>query len=253
MHYQPKVNLGTGETTSVEAFIRWQHPDRGLIPPAQFGPVAEDSGLILPIGRWVLREAYRQARTWQDAGLLPVSMAVNVCAAEFRQKDFFESVRTVLQETGLEARYLELELTESVLMNDAKFTTSVLQKLKGMGIHIAVDDFGTGYSSLSYLRQFPIDILKSDRSFVNQITSDSGDSTIVDAIVSMGRSLKLLVVAEGIETNEQRTYLLAHHCQQGQGYLFSRPLPAAQFAVLLQAGLTGVLANQGSQLNGHWT
>jgi diguanylate cyclase (GGDEF)-like protein len=243
LHYQPKVNLGTGEITSVEALIRWQRPDQGLVPPAQFVPVAEDSGLILPIGRWVLREACRQARAWQDAGLSPLSMAVNVSAAEFRQKDFFESVRTILKETGLEGRYLELELTESVLMNDAKFTASVLQKLKGMGIRIAVDDFGTGYSSLSYLREFPIDILKIDRTFVNQITSDSGDSTIVNAIVSMGRSLKHLVVAEGIETNEQRTYLQAHHCEQGQGYLFSRPLPAAQFAVLLQAGVIAILAN----------
>jgi diguanylate cyclase (GGDEF)-like protein len=243
LHYQPKVNLNTGEITSVEALIRWQHQDRGLVPPLQFVPVAEDSGLILPIGRWVLREACRQARAWQDAGLPPVPMAVNVSAAEFRQSDFVENVRTILGETGLEARYLELELTESVLMEDAKFTGSVLQKLKEMGIHLAVDDFGTGYSSLSYLREFPIDILKIDRSFVNQITSDSGDSTIVNAIVSMGKSLKLLVVAEGIETNEQRKYLQARHCEQGQGYLFSRPLPAAQFAVLLQAGVTEILAN----------
>jgi diguanylate cyclase (GGDEF)-like protein len=238
LHYQPKVNLNTGEITSVEALIRWQHQDRGLVPPLQFVPVAEDSGLILPIGRWVLREACRQARAWQDAGLPPLPMAVNVSAAEFRQSDFVENVRTILRETGLAERYLELELTESVLMEDAKFTGSVLQKLKEMGIRLAVDDFGTGYSSLSYLREFPIDILKIDRSFVNQITSDSGDSTIVNAIVSMGKSLKHLVVAEGIETNEQRAYLQARHCEQGQGYLFSRPLPAAQFAHLLQMGLT---------------
>jgi diguanylate cyclase (GGDEF)-like protein len=237
LHYQPKVNLNTGKITSVEALIRWQHPGRGLVSPAQFVPIAEDSGLILPIGRWVLREACRQARTWQDTGLPPVPMAVNVSAAEFRQIDFVESVRTILQETGLESRYLELELTESVLMDDAKFTASVLGKLRDMGIHLAVDDFGTGYSSLSYLREFPIDILKIDRSFVNQITSDSGDSTIVNAIVSMGKSLKHLVVAEGIETNEQRAYLQARHCEEGQGYLFSRPLPAAQFADLLQMGV----------------
>jgi EAL domain-containing protein (putative c-di-GMP-specific phosphodiesterase class I) len=167
LHYQPKVNLNTGEITSVEALIRWQRPDRGLVPPGQFVPVAEDSGLILPIGRWVLREACRQARAWQDAGHSPVSIAVNVSAAEFRQKDFVESVQTILKETGLEARYLELELTESVLMNNAKFTASVLQNCKAMGIHLAIDDFGAGYSSLSYLREFPIDILKIDRSFVN--------------------------------------------------------------------------------------
>jgi diguanylate cyclase (GGDEF)-like protein len=242
LHYQPKVNLKTGEITSVEALVRWQHRDRGLVRPAQFVPIAEDSGLILPIGRWVLREACRQARAWQDAGLPPMSMAVNVSAAEFRQSEFVKSIRTVLSETRLDARYLELELTESVLMHDAKFTASVLQKLKEMGIHLAVDDFGTGYSSLSYLREFPIDILKIDRSFVNQITSNSGDSTIVNAIISMGKSLKHLVVAEGIETNEQRIYLQAYHCEEGQGYLFSRPLPAAQFAVLLQAGVTEIIS-----------
>jgi EAL domain-containing protein (putative c-di-GMP-specific phosphodiesterase class I) len=170
-------------------------------------------------------------------------MAVNVSAAELRQKDFFENVLTILKETGLEPRYLELELTESVLMKDPKSTASVLQKLKGIGILLAVDDFGTGYSSLSYLREFPIDILKIDRSFVNQITSDSDESTIVNAIVSMGKSLKYLVVAEGIETNEQRAYLEAHHCEEGQGYLFSKPLPAAQFATLLQSGVTGILAS----------
>jgi EAL domain-containing protein (putative c-di-GMP-specific phosphodiesterase class I) len=236
LHYQPKVNLNTGEITSVEALIRWQHPDRGLVSPAEFVPIAEDSGLILPIGRWVLREACRQARAWQDAGLPPIPVAVNVSSAEFRKTDFVEGVRTILKETGLEARYLELELTEGVLMDDAKFTASVLQELKGMGIRLAADDFGTGYSSLSYLREFPIDILKIDRSFINQITADCDGSTIVDAIISMGKSLKHVVVAEGIETQEQRAYLQAHHCQEGQGYLFSRPLPAPQFAALLQTG-----------------
>jgi diguanylate cyclase (GGDEF)-like protein len=241
LHYQPKVNLNTGEITSVEALIRWQQPDRGLVSPAEFVPIAEDSGLIVPIGRWVLREACRQTRAWQDAGLPPIPTAVNVSSAEFRKTDFVESVRTILKETGLEVRYLELELTESVLMDDAKFTAPVLQELKGMGIRLAADDFGTGYSSLSYLREFPIDILKIDRSFINQITADCDGSTIVDAIISMGKSLKHVVVAEGIETPEQRAYLQAHHCQEGQGYLFSRPLPAAQFAVLLQTGITEAL------------
>jgi EAL domain-containing protein (putative c-di-GMP-specific phosphodiesterase class I) len=243
LHYQPKVNLNTGEITSVEALIRWQHPDRGLVSPAEFVPIAEDSGLILPIGRWVLREACRQARAWQDAGLPPIPTAVNVSYAEFRKPSFVEGVQTTLKETGLEARYLELELTEGVLMDDAKFTASVLQELKGMGIRLAADDFGTGYSSLSYLREFPIDILKIDRSFINQITADCDGSTIVDAIISMGKSLKHVVVAEGIETQEQRAYLQAHHCQEGQGYLFSRPLPAAQFAVLLQTGITEALVH----------
>jgi diguanylate cyclase (GGDEF)-like protein len=241
LHYQPKVNLDTGEITGVEALVRWQQPERGLIPPAQFVPIAEDCGLIVKIGRWVLREACRQGRAWQDAGLPPLPIAVNVSAVEFRHKDFVESVRTILSETGLEARYLELEVTEGVLMDDAESTASVLRELKMMGVHLAVDDFGTGYSSLSYLRQFPIDVLKIDRSFVNQITADPDDSTIVNAIINMGKSLKHLVVAEGIETQLQRAYLQTQSCAEGQGYLFSRPLAAAQFAQLLQSGITTVV------------
>jgi EAL domain-containing protein (putative c-di-GMP-specific phosphodiesterase class I) len=241
LHYQPKVNLNTGEITGVEALVRWQQPDRGLVSPAQFIPIAEECGLILPIGRWVLREACRQARAWQDAGLPPLPVAVNVSAVEFRDKGFVESVRTILSETGLEPRYLELELTEGVLMEDAESTASVLRDLKTMGVHLAVDDFGTGYSSLSYLRQFPIDVLKIDRSFVNQITADPDDSTIVSAIINMGKSLKHHVVAEGIETQLQRAYLQTQQCGEGQGYLFSRPLAAPQFAQLLQSGMTTVV------------
>jgi diguanylate cyclase (GGDEF)-like protein/PAS domain S-box-containing protein len=237
LHYQPKVNLDSGQITGVEALIRWQHPERGLVPPSQFVPIAEDCGLILQIGRWVLREACRQARAWQSAGVPPLPIAVNVSAVEFREKGFAERVRTVLSETGLEARYLELELTEGVLMEDAATMVSVLQEVKMMGIHLAVDDFGTGYSSLSYLRQFPIDVLKIDQSFVHQITDDPDDSTIVSAIINMGKSLKHLVVAEGIETREQRAYLQAQHCAEGQGYLFSPPLTPTRFA-LLQRGMT---------------
>jgi diguanylate cyclase (GGDEF)-like protein/PAS domain S-box-containing protein len=237
LHYQPKVNLETGEITGVEALIRWRQPDRGLVPPSQFVPIAEDCGLIIQIGRWVLREACRQARAWQDAGLPPVPITVNVSAVEFRDKGFVESVRRTLSETGLEARYLGLELTEGVLMEDAESTAAVLQELKVMGVQLAVDDFGTGYSSLSYLRQFPIDVLKIDQSFVHQITADPDDSSIVSAIISMGKSLKHLVVAEGIETQEQRAYLQAQRCVEGQGYLFSRPLAAAQFAQLLLIGI----------------
>jgi len=241
LHYQPKVNLLTGEITGVEALVRWQEPDRGLVPPAQFVPAAEDCGLILPIGRWVLLEACRQARAWQDAGLPPLPISVNVSAVEFRDRGFVEDVRTILSETGLEARYLELELTEGVLMEDAESTAAVLRELKMMGVHLAVDDFGIGYSSMSYLRQFPIDVLKIDRSFVSQITSDPDDSTIVSAIINMGKSLKHVVVAEGIETQLQRAYLQAHQCAEGQGYLFSPPLVAAQFAQLLQSGKTAVV------------
>src|ERR1700687_466394 len=238
LHYQPKVNLDTGEITGVEALIRWQQPDRELVPPAQFVPIAEDCGLIIQIGRWVLYEACRQAREWQDAGLPFKRVSINVSAVEFRDKSFVESVRAILSETGLEAQYLDLELTEGVLMEDAESTAAVLQELKAMGVHLAVDDFGTGFSSLSYLQQFPIDVLKIDQSFVHRITGDPADSSIVSAIINMAKSLKQRVIAEGIETQEQLAFLQAQHCAEGQGYLFSRPLAAAQFAHLLQMGIT---------------
>jgi diguanylate cyclase (GGDEF)-like protein/PAS domain S-box-containing protein len=234
LHYQPKINLVTGEITGVEALIRWQQPDRGLVPPVQFVPIAEDCGLILPIGRWVLREACRQAREWQAAGLPFKRISVNVSAAEFRGKGFVEGVATVLAETGMDACYLDLELTEGVLMANAESTGATLQALKAMGIHLAVDDFGTGYSSLSYLRQFPIDVLKIDQSFVRQITSDPDDSPIVSAIIDMAKNLKQRVIAEGIETQEQLAFLQARHCAEGQGYLFSQPLPASEFGRLLE-------------------
>jgi EAL domain-containing protein (putative c-di-GMP-specific phosphodiesterase class I) len=238
LHYQPKVNLETGEITGVEALIRWQHPERGLLLPAQFVTISEDCGLILRIGRWVLREACRQARAWQDAGLPSMRIAVNVSPIEFRDRGFVEGVRTILSETGLDARYLELELTEGVLMENAESTDSVLQELKAMGIQLAVDDFGTGYSSLSYLQQFPIDVLKIDQSFVQKITSNPEDSTIVRAIINMGKNLKHIVVAEGIETQEQMAYLQTQSCAEGQGYFFSRPLAPIQFALLLLRGIT---------------
>jgi EAL domain-containing protein (putative c-di-GMP-specific phosphodiesterase class I) len=243
LHYQPKVNLDTGEITGVEALIRWQRPDRGLVPPSEFVPAAEDCGLIIQIGRWVLREACRQAREWQDAGLPFMRISVNVSAPEFRAKTFLEGISTTLSETGLEARYLDLELTEGVLMENAKSTVAVLQGLKLMGIQLAVDDFGTGYSSLSYLQQFPIDVLKIDKSFVQQISDDPNDSAIVSAIIDMGRNLKQRVIAEGIETQEQLAFLQAHHCTEGQGFLFSRPVAAAQLADLLEMGVTGTFVH----------
>jgi EAL domain-containing protein (putative c-di-GMP-specific phosphodiesterase class I) len=243
LHYQPKVNLDTGEITGVEALIRWQQPGRGLVPPSQFVPIAEDCGLIVEIGRWALREACRQAREWQDAGLPFKRVSINVSAVEFRNKGFVESVRTILSEAGLEARYLDLELTEGVLMEDAESTAAVLQELKTMGVQLAVDDFGTGYSSLSYLQQFPIDVLKIDQSFVHRITADPDGSSIVSAIIDMGKNLKQRVIAEGIETPEQLAFLRAHHCAEGQGYLFSHPLAAPQFAHLLQMALTETIVH----------
>jgi diguanylate cyclase (GGDEF)-like protein/PAS domain S-box-containing protein len=243
MHYQPKISLTTGEITGVEALIRWQHPERGLIGPLQFISVAEDCGLMLPIGNWVLRESCRQAKAWQDAGLRPIEMAVNVSSVEFRNEDFLEGVRAILEETGLSPHYLGLELTESVLMQHAKFTIPVLKKLKAMGVRLAIDDFGTGYSSLSYLRQFPIDTLKVDQSFVHGINADTDDATIINAVINMGSNLNHRVIAEGVETVEQVAFLQAHGCDEGQGFYFSRPVPASQFAKLLKAGTTIGLPN----------
>ena len=233
LHYQPKINLETGAITGVEALIRWRHPERGLIPPALFVPVAEDSGLIVPIGRWVLREACRQAQAWIDAGLTPLPVAVNISAVEFQGKDFLEGVRTTLRETRLEPRHLELELTESVLMQDAGSSAPALVALKAIGVRLAIDDFGTGYSSLSYLQKFPIDTLKIDQSFVREITAGSRDDTIVSAIINMGKTLKQRVIAEGIETKEQLAFLQRQRCSEGQGFHFSRPVSAEEFVTLL--------------------
>jgi diguanylate cyclase (GGDEF)-like protein/PAS domain S-box-containing protein len=233
LHYQPKINLTSGAITGVEALLRWHHPERGLIPPALFVPIAEDCGLIVPIGRWVLREACRQARAWIDAGLSPLPVAVNISAIEFQSKDFLEGVRAILEQTRLDPCYLELELTESVLMRDAEFTAPALSALKTVGVRLAIDDFGTGYSSLSYLRQFPIDTLKIDQSFVREITAGSLDDTIVSAIISMGKTLKQKVIAEGVETADQLQSLQRQHCAEGQGYHFSLPLSAEEFTLLL--------------------
>ena len=237
MHYQPKIDLKTGEITGVEALLRWQHPVRGLVGPMQFISVAEDCGLMLPIGKWVLRESCRQAKAWQDSGLPLIEMAVNVSSVEFRNEEFLEGISTILKETGLEPRYLELELTESVLMQHAEFSVPVLQKLKAMGLRLAIDDFGTGYSSLSYLRQFPIDTLKVDQSFIHEIHADTDEATIISAVINMGCRMKHRVIAEGIETAEQLAFLRAHGCDEGQGYYFARPMPAEETAKLLEMGM----------------
>jgi diguanylate cyclase (GGDEF)-like protein len=237
LYYQPKINLASGAMVGVEALIRWQHPEDGLLSPGAFVSIAEDCGLILPMGRWVLREACRQAQAWRQAGLPPITVAVNTSALEFRAKDFLNNLRATLLETGLEPRYLELELTESVLMRDAEATDAVLHALADLGVKLAIDDFGTGYSSLSYLRRFPIDALKIDQSFVKQMEGSPDDATIVSAVISMGKSLKQRVIAEGVETREQYEFLRAQECEEGQGYFFGRPVPAADLAALLQSGL----------------
>ncbi|WP_296442647.1 putative bifunctional diguanylate cyclase/phosphodiesterase [Rhodoferax sp. UBA5149] len=238
LHYQPKIDLQSGEIVGVEALIRWQHPDLGLLSPAQFVLIAEDCGLILPIGRWVLREACLQARAWLQAGLPAITVAVNTSALEFRAKDFLDYVRATLADTRLEPRYLQLELTESVLMRDAESTDGVLHALADLGVKLAIDDFGTGYSSLSYLRRFPIDTLKIDQSFVNHMTSNTDDATIVSAVISMGKSLRHRVIAEGVETTEQHAFLLAQHCDEGQGNYFSQPVLAEALANLLKSGVS---------------
>jgi diguanylate cyclase (GGDEF)-like protein len=233
--YQPKINLRTGGISGAEALIRWRHPDRGLMEPAQFVPIAEDCGLIRPLGRWVVYEACRQARAWQDAGLAPIPVSVNISATEFRSPSFLDHIVAILQETSLGPQYLELELTESVLMPHVDTTVALLHKLKTLGIQITIDDFGTGWSSLSYLRHFPIDALKIDKSFVQEITPGSTGAPIVTGVIRLGNSLNHRIIAEGVETSEQLAFLQAEDCGEGQGYYFSRPLPASQFGRFLEA------------------
>ena len=236
LHYQPQIDLASGAMIGAEALIRWRDPDLGLVYPGQFVPIAEECGLIVPIGSWVLREACRQVRAWLDAGLRAVPVSVNISAVEFRHKGFVDGVALILQETGLAPGYLELELTESILMHDAESSTSVLAALKAMGVRLAIDDFGTGYSSLSYLKRFPIDTLKIDQSFVRDIVTDTDDATIVAAVIGMGKNLKQRVIAEGVETPEQLAFLRTQQCDEGQGFHFSHSLPADAFGLLLEAG-----------------
>jgi EAL domain-containing protein (putative c-di-GMP-specific phosphodiesterase class I) len=238
LYYQPKIDLHSGMIVGVEALIRWQHPQRGLLLPAQFVSIAEDCGMIVPIGRWVLRTACLQAQAWQQTGLPPIIIAVNTSALEFRAKDFLEHLRTILAETGLNPACLELELTESVLMRDVGSSNAVLHALADLGVKLAVDDFGTGYSSLSYLRQLPIDTLKIDQSFVHQMTGNPDDATIVSAVISMGKSLRMRVIAEGVETPEQYAFLLTQQCDAGQGYYFSHPITAEALTAMLQTGVS---------------
>jgi diguanylate cyclase (GGDEF)-like protein/PAS domain S-box-containing protein len=237
LHYQPKVCLRTNAIVGAEALIRWMHPKRGPLSPAQFIPIAEDCGLILPIGRWVLREACEQARAWVDAGFPAIRIAVNVSAMELWDESFLEGVFAVLRETRVPPGLLVLELTESVLMKRVDTTVAILRILRDRGVHVAVDDFGTGYSSLSYLRKFPLDTLKVDQSFVQQIGSGGSEAAIVTAVISMARSLKLRVIAEGVETKAELDFLKAHHCDEAQGYYFSPPVPAQEFVRMLRRGL----------------
>ncbi len=244
LHYQPIVNLTTGKITGAEALLRWQNSELSEVSPETFLPVAIDSGLMVPIGRWVLRQACKQAKAWQDKGLPAISIAINISAQEFLHKDFVEDVKAVLVETRLAAEYLELEFTEPVLMRDTDCSTQILQQLKEMGVKLAVEDFGTGCSSLSHLQRFPIDVLKIDQSFVQSIKSAKDDGFIVSAIISMGNSLKLKVIAEGIETTHQLDFLTARQCEEGQGHFYSRPIDAESFTLLLSKNHILVANNQ---------
>lgn len=235
VHYQPRVNIVTGQIMGMEALVRWQHPQLGLVSPGQFIPLAEETGLIVPIGDWVLETACRQNKAWQEAGYPSMHVAVNLSARQFQRQGLVERVGQVLKETGLEAQYLELEITESITMQDVDFTIATLRELSAMGILISIDDFGTGYSSLNYLKYFPINTLKIDQSFVREITIDPYNAAIVTTVIYLAQNLKLKVIAEGVETEEQLSYLRDHQCDEMQGYLFSRPIPADDFEKLLAA------------------
>ncbi|MFN3355801.1 MAG: putative bifunctional diguanylate cyclase/phosphodiesterase [Pseudomonas sp.] len=236
LHYQPKLELKSGKIVGAEALIRWFRPRVGWVSPADFIPVAEDSGLIVPLTQWVLRHACEQAQIWRVMGLPTLCVSVNISAIDFRQRDFVDKLTAILKQTGLPPAQLELEITESVLMQNVDETVETLQRVKAMGIRLALDDFGTGYSSLSYLRRFPIDVLKIDQSFVRGLNVNSQDAQLISAIIGMGKSLELTIIAEGVETAEQLDFLRAQNCEEGQGFLFSKAVPAKDFAQLLQVG-----------------
>jgi len=234
LHYQAKLDLKTGRITGVEALVRWQHPEMGMVPPAQFIPLAEETGLIVPIGRWVMHTACAQGVAWQQQGLPPIHIAVNLSARQFVDDDLVEDIQGVLKSTGLPPERLELELTESMVIQNTERAGRVLGEIKAMGVRLAIDDFGVGYSSLTHLKRFPIDTLKVDRSFIRDLPSDNDDKAITEAIIAMGKSLNLTVVAEGVETQEQQDFLQEHACDEMQGFLFSKPIPSEAFAKLLR-------------------
>ncbi|MFT2211297.1 EAL domain-containing protein [Rhizobium giardinii] len=233
LHYQPEMNLNTGRIFGAESLLRWQHPERGLVSPADIIPLAEETGLIVPIGDWVLNEACRQNKAWQDEGLPPIVISVNVSARQFRERNWVSRVAEALEESGLEARYLELELTESLIMQDVGAAIATMHELQELGVHLAIDDFGTGYSSLSALKSFPVRRLKIDRSFVQHIPGDADDMAITGAIISLAQKLQIAVIAEGVETQAQVDFLRASGCHDVQGYFVSRPVKPGAFAALL--------------------
>lgn len=244
LHYQPKLDLKSGQIVGAEALLRWFQPRSGWVSPADFIPVAEDTGLIVQLTQWVLRQACEQAQAWRDMGLPALRISVNISAIDFRQRDFVDNLAAILQQTGLPPAQLELEITESVLMQNVDDTVDILNRIKAMGVRLAVDDFGTGYSSLSYLRRFPIDVLKIDQSFIHGLKVNSQDEQLISAIIGMGKSLGLTIIAEGVETLEQLNFLQHQLCEEGQGYLFSKAVPSEDFALLLQKGCATLMPDQ---------
>jgi diguanylate cyclase (GGDEF)-like protein len=236
LHFQPKIDVVSGEIVGSEALVRWQHPRRGMVSPGAFIPVAEETGLIGPIGEWVLREACRRNKSFQDEGLSPITVAVNISARQFRNEGFADMIAEVLHETGLEPRWLDLELTESMIMDHPEGAAAMMSRLKETGISLSLDDFGTGYSSLNYLRCFPVDTLKIDSSFIADVESDPGSASVANSIIDIAHNLGIEAVAEGVETEEQLDFLRRCGCDKFQGFLFSRPVPVEQFAELLREG-----------------
>jgi EAL domain-containing protein (putative c-di-GMP-specific phosphodiesterase class I) len=234
LHYQAKVNFKTGAITGVEALLRWQNPELGSVAPARFIPLAEETGLIVPIGKWVLREACRQSVAWRSQGLPPVRMSVNLSMRQLNDEALVREIQAVLAETGMDPTMLELEVTESSIMHNAARAVEILTAIKHLGVKLAIDDFGTGYSSLAHLKRFPIDTLKVDRSFIREVPNDAEDKAIAEAIIAMGKTLSLTVVAEGVETPQQQAFLSERLCDEMQGYYFSTPVAAQDFAELLR-------------------
>ncbi len=234
LYYQPQIDSQTGKITGMEALMRWNHPGLGLVAPSKFIPIAEDTGLILPIGTWLLNMACAQNKAWQDAGLSPGHIAINLSARQFNEYNLVQSVKDALSQSGLEARWLELEITENVIMQKTEVTIDILNELKAMGIQFAIDDFGTGYSSLAYLKKFPIDRIKIDRSFIQDMTSSPDSVAIVAAIIAMAKTLHLSVIAEGVETESQQAMIVEQGCPHIQGFLYSKPLPSDQATAFLK-------------------
>jgi EAL domain-containing protein (putative c-di-GMP-specific phosphodiesterase class I) len=235
LHYQPRYTMDGRHMCGTEALVRWQHPQRGLVSPGEFIELAEESGLIVPIGRWVLTEACRQIRAWREQGLNPPRCSINLSARQFCDDGLADEVRTALGAAALESGALEVEITESVLMGDPERAQRMLQRIHALGVRIAIDDFGTGYSSLAYLKRFPAQTLKIDRSFVSGLPADRDDAAITQAVIAMAHSLNMEVVAEGVETAEQLAFLRSHGCNEVQGFLLSHPLAPEQLAALLTA------------------